>query len=228
MSTTLSRTGYVLPVGTENFDVNIVNANMTKVDAQIGALICTSTTRPSSPYGGQTVFETDTQMFAFWNGSAWIQFMGPTNGTVVHEVEYNQTGVQSIPSGVDTPLGFDSAITTSADVTRGTATGGGIANGKFTLNRAGLWTIDASVRLQTASTFSAGIWIGLDNSGAFRLGGSMQNSGGNANIETTVSFTRRFGAATALNVYCWQNSGSAKNTDPFAGCTHFRAAWLRP
>jgi hypothetical protein len=228
MSSTLARTGYVLPVGTENCDVNIVNANMTKVDAQIGALVCTSSTRPSTPYSGQIVFETDTQMFAFYTGSVWIQFVGPTNGTVVHEAEYNQTGVQSIPNATDTPLGFDSAITTSADVTRGTATGGGIANGKFTLNRAGLWAIDAGLRMQTASTFSAGIWIGLDNSGAFRLGGSMQNSGGAANIETTVSFTRRFGAATPLNVYCWQNSGSAKNTDPFAGCTHFRAAWLRP
>jgi hypothetical protein len=228
MSTTLTRTGYVLPVGTEQCDVNVVNANMTKVNDQIGALFCTSTTRPSTPYAGQTVFETDTQLFAFWTGSAWIQFIGPTNGSAVHEVEYNQTAIQSIPNATDTPLNFDQAVTTSADVTRATATGGSIANGKFTLNRAGLWTIGAGSRMQTASGASAGIWIGLDNSGAFRLGGSMQNSGGAANVEASVSFTRRFGAATPLNVYAWQNSGSAKNTDPFAGCIHFRAAWLRP
>lgn len=228
MSTTLTRTGYVLPVGTEQCDVTVVNANMTKVNDQIGALFCTSTTRPSTPYAGQTVFETDTQLFAFWTGSAWIQFIGPTNGTTVHECEYNQTAIQGIPNATDTPLSFDQAVTTSADVTRGTATGGSIANGKFTLNRAGLWAVDAGFRIATASTFSSGIWIGLDNSAAFRLAGSMQNSGGAANIETSISFTRRFGAATPLNVYAWQNSGSQKNTDPFAGCTHFRAAWLRP
>jgi len=228
MSTTLARTGYVLPVGTEQCDVTVVNANMTKVDSQIGSLFCTSSTRPSSPYAGQTVFETDTQLFAFWTGSAWIQFIGPTNASVVHECEYVQTVAQSIPNAADTPLNFDQANTTTPDVTRATATGGSIANGKFTLNRAGLWAVDAGFRMQTASTFSAGIWIGLDNSGAFRLAGSMQNSGGAANIETSCSFTRRFGVATALNVYAWHNSGSAKNTDPFAQCTHFRAAWLRP
>lgn len=228
MSTTLTRSGYVLPVGTEQCDVNVVNANMTKIDAQIGALICSSTTRPTTPYTGQIVFETDTQMFAFWTGSAWIQFVGPTNGTTVHEAEYNQTAIQGIPSGVDTPLNFDSPVTTSADVIRATATGGSIPNGKFTLVRPGLWAVDASMRIASASTFSSGIWIGLDNSGAFRLAGSMQNSGGAANIETTVSFIRRMGANTPLNVYAWQNSGSQKNTDPFSGCTHFRAAWLRP
>ena len=228
MSTTLTRTGYVLPVGTEQCDVNVVNANMTKVDSQIGALFCSSSTRPSSPYAGQTVFETDTQLFAFWTGSAWIQFIGPTNGSTVHECEYNQTVIQGISTGVDTPLNFDQAVTTTPDVTRSTATGGSIPNGKFTLNRSGLWAIDAGFRIATASTFSSGIWIGLDNSAAFRLGASFQNSGGAANIETSVSFTRRFGAATPLNVYAWQNSGSQKNTDPFAGCIHFRASWLRP
>jgi hypothetical protein len=201
---------------------------MTKIDGQIGALFCTSTTRPSTPYAGQIVFESDTQMFAFYTGSAWIQFMGPNTGSAFHEAEYVQTVAQSIPNNTDTPLNFDNAVTTTADVTRATATGGGIANGKFTLVRPGLWAIDASFRMQTAATFSAGIWIGLDGSGAFRLAGSMQNSGGAANIETTLSFTRRFGANTPLNVYAWQNSGSAKNTDPFSSCTHFRMAWLRP
>lgn len=228
MSTTLSRTGYVLPAGPEQCDVTVVNANMTKIDAQIGAFVCTSTTRPSSPYSGQIVFETDTQMFAFWSGSAWIQFVGPTTGSAVHEVEYYQSAAQSLPNAADTPLNFDTAVTTSADVTRGTSATGSIANGKFTLNRAGLWAVDAGFRMQTASTFSAGIWIGLDGSGTFRFAGSMQNSGGSANIETSCSFSRRFGAGTSLSVYAWHNTGSAKNTDPFSQCTHFRAAWLRP
>jgi hypothetical protein len=167
-------------------------------------------------------------MFAFYTGSAWIQFIGPTNGSAVHEAEYNQTGSQSVPNIADTPLNFDQAATITADVTRGTATVGSIANGKFTLNRAGLWAIDAGARMTAASGHSLGIWIGLDNSTSFRLGEHFENSGGVANVGLNVCFTRRFGAATPLCVYAWQNSGSAKATDVVAGSTHFRAAWLRP
>jgi hypothetical protein len=37
----------------------------------VTTLRVTSTTRPSSPYSGQPVYETDTGSFSFWNGSAW-------------------------------------------------------------------------------------------------------------------------------------------------------------
>ena len=37
----------------------------------IKAGVCTSTTRPASPYEGQLIFETDTDRLAFYDGSAW-------------------------------------------------------------------------------------------------------------------------------------------------------------
>lgn len=33
--------------------------------------VCTSTTRPESPYIGQVIYETDTQLLKVWLGSAW-------------------------------------------------------------------------------------------------------------------------------------------------------------
>ena len=33
--------------------------------------VCTSSTRPTAPYTGQMIFETDTFAMLFWNGSAW-------------------------------------------------------------------------------------------------------------------------------------------------------------
>lgn len=48
------------------------------ITQQIGASslikpgVCTSSTRPASPYQGQTIFETDTNKTLVWNGSAWI------------------------------------------------------------------------------------------------------------------------------------------------------------
>jgi len=33
--------------------------------------VCTSSTRPTAPYTGQMIFETDTFAMLFWNGTAW-------------------------------------------------------------------------------------------------------------------------------------------------------------
>ena len=51
--------------------------------------VCTSTTRPTGPYEGQMIYETDTDMVAVWNGSAWryIAATTPTNGTVLQVVQ---------------------------------------------------------------------------------------------------------------------------------------------
>ena len=35
--------------------------------------VCTSSTRPASPYEGQVIYETDTDKLLFWNGSTWIE-----------------------------------------------------------------------------------------------------------------------------------------------------------
>lgn len=34
--------------------------------------VCTSTTRPASPYQGQVIFETDTNKLLVWNSTAWV------------------------------------------------------------------------------------------------------------------------------------------------------------
>jgi hypothetical protein len=35
--------------------------------------VCTSSTRPASPYEGQFIYETDTDKTFVWNGSTWVQ-----------------------------------------------------------------------------------------------------------------------------------------------------------
>jgi len=34
--------------------------------------VCTSTTRPSNPFEGQMIYETDTDLMLLYNGSAWV------------------------------------------------------------------------------------------------------------------------------------------------------------
>jgi len=60
--------------------------------------VCTSTTRPTAPYEGQMIYETDTDMVAIWNGTAWryISATTPTNGTVLQLV----TGTSNTQVGI--------------------------------------------------------------------------------------------------------------------------------
>lgn len=44
--------------------------------------VCTSTTRPSNPYLGQLIFETDTFVLNFWNGSSWQGAVSAPAGTI--------------------------------------------------------------------------------------------------------------------------------------------------
>lgn len=42
--------------------------------------VCTSTTRPTNPYNGQLIYETDTQKVYIYNGTSWVE--QPTAGMV--------------------------------------------------------------------------------------------------------------------------------------------------
>lgn len=69
MGQNTSRLGLYLPGGgstglitpDEPADIDKINDNMTKLDADAGAYVCTSSTRPASPYNGKIIFETDTR-----------------------------------------------------------------------------------------------------------------------------------------------------------------------
>jgi hypothetical protein len=45
--------------------------------------VCTSSTRPASPYDGQVIYETDTDAVKVWDGSAWV---GATNAASLNGV----------------------------------------------------------------------------------------------------------------------------------------------
>lgn len=76
--------------------------------------VCTSTTRPTAPYEGQMVYETDTDMVAIWNGTTWryIAATTPTNGTVLQTVHTTVTSQPYISStGYTDITGMTASIT---------------------------------------------------------------------------------------------------------------------
>ena len=44
-----------------------------------GHIVCTSSTRPTSPSTGTMIYETDTGFIVVYNGSSWIQMMSPSS-----------------------------------------------------------------------------------------------------------------------------------------------------
>lgn len=87
MSTTTTRLGLVKETTTENYSVATVNNNSDKVDAAVGFEACTSSTRPSAPFNGKGIRETDTGSVLYSNGSSpasgsW-KYMWTPDGPVI-------------------------------------------------------------------------------------------------------------------------------------------------
>lgn len=70
--------------------------------------VCTSSTRPASPYEGQVIYTTDTDLLQIWNGTAWrtLAFATPTNGSVIQVVSstYSTLVLNSTTTYADTGL----------------------------------------------------------------------------------------------------------------------------
>lgn len=71
MATTTTRLGLTKPDLTDIVDIAQLNSNADKIDTNIGAYICTSTTRPSTPYTGQVIYETDSKLTWTYASGAW-------------------------------------------------------------------------------------------------------------------------------------------------------------
>jgi hypothetical protein len=72
--------------------------------------VCTSTTRPASPFEGQYIYETDTDQTLVWNGSAWL-----TTSSVGAWTSYSPTITSS--GGTITTVGAVSARFTQVNKT---------------------------------------------------------------------------------------------------------------
>lgn len=76
--------------------------------------VCTSTTRPASPYEGMVIYETDTDLVLAWNGSSWAT-IGPTNTsgfqTTIQSGFSNVAASQTVTSSAWQDLGTIQSVT---------------------------------------------------------------------------------------------------------------------
>lgn len=76
--------------------------------------VCTSSTRPASPYDGQVIYETDSNRLLVWDGSAWktLAYSGYTSGSVLQVVSTTKTDTQTFTTATYTDItGLSVSIT---------------------------------------------------------------------------------------------------------------------
>jgi hypothetical protein len=83
MATNTTRLGLIKPDFVDIVDITDLNSNADDIDAAVGAAVVTSSTRPSSPWTGQIIYETDTLSARIWNGTAWVGVGGSSGGGLV-------------------------------------------------------------------------------------------------------------------------------------------------
>lgn len=89
-ATATTRLGLIKPTPGTAEPVNVetqINDSWDMIDYAIGTTICTNATRPTSPFHGQLIQETDTDSIFYHNGASpasggWVQILTENNGGV--------------------------------------------------------------------------------------------------------------------------------------------------
>lgn len=85
----------------EQVDIDKINGNMDALDAVVGFPEYTSTTRPSVPFGGQTIYESDTKRYMRYNQplAQWTEVVSPAQGLTMIKPTIVATGGSAVLSG---------------------------------------------------------------------------------------------------------------------------------
>jgi len=144
------------------------------ISQQIGAAsmvkwgVCTSTTRPATPYTGQHIYESDTNLEYVWNGSAWVQ-------NYISAASPALTGTPTAPTATagtnTTQLATTAFVTTAAaNVTSGFRNA--IINGGFDIWQRGTNYTTAGGGYGSADRWYSGFATGSFTQQPFTVGGT--------------------------------------------------------
>jgi len=117
--------------------------------------VCTSSNRPATPFEGQMIYETDTDMVRVWNGSAW-KTVASTNGAT-----FDSTGRMTNPVQPCFFVAQESGTTVAAtnkaifsSITTNIGSCWSSANNRFTAPVTGVYEFSYSMLNAAAAAFS--------------------------------------------------------------------------
>jgi len=178
--------------------------------------VCTSTTRPTVPYEGQLIYETDTDKLATYNGSAWSYVGG--GGLVL----ISSTTIQS---GVNT-FTVSSAFSSTYDnykimISGGTSTVDGQLNLSLGATATGYYLGQSAVTYSTGATSvdnrnNASSWIQAGDMTTTSLGMNVDLLGPNLAKKTYIFGARTQARSDQHGGYC---SGFLDDTTQYTAFT---------
>jgi len=194
-------------------------------------IICTSTTRPATPFHGQVIYETDTKREYVYNGTAWVQtnsasttsgVTGVNNLIVPPSAGVYNTGNVSVANVTWTRLSFTTAAW-DTDTIKGAGTDTGL-----TINTTGLYTVAISAAFDTNTTgVNREILIdkGTSSSLSTVLAAASLTWGANGYADLNASIVAPLTAGDTIQAFVFQNSGGALNVLG-AATRIFSATWI--
>lgn len=177
----------------------ILNANITDMRRRAfmlnaGMAICTSTTRPTSPWAGLMAFETDTQLVKIYNGAAWKTLK---NAGDVHVSAY-RTSAWTSAAGSRSNMGYDTEqYDTSSNFTAtGWATFTAPVDGYYHhAGRIAVGTTDAANRYIQAFMVQNGSTVGQGSTGISGASGEI--------IDTVWARTFHMAVGDTMQMQCF-------------------------
>lgn len=192
-----------------------------------GISVVAATSEISNPITGQLVMLSTTNIVQRWTGSAWVDAfaIGGTTTATQHEALYYRStlqAAQSVPASTDRRIHLPDAWYTSDDVSVAAVDSGT----EFTLNRAGLWHLEANMRfVSSASAAERSIAIaGAPTTTRYAQDGNDQTGEASS---FSCSTTRRFAAGDKVSLWAWQSTGASLNTDQLGNGVNMSLTWLR-
>ncbi|MGW6912598.1 hypothetical protein ACWGB8_02050 [Kitasatospora sp. NPDC054939] len=220
MSTTTTRLGLYKPADDGSELVNVqtdLNQNYDKLDLAIGARIVTSSTRPSSPYGGQLIQESDTSRIYVSNGSV------PASGSWKQIAAAGGSFLSALTLGSTLAVSGAVSLNSTLAVTGGTTL-------SSTLGVTGATTLSSTLGVTGATTLSSTLAV----TGATTLSNNLTVSGtGSAtSLGGTLAVTGNITGAANLGMGAWTTyvptwSCLGGGAQPSLGNGTLTSRWIR-
>ena len=206
----------------------IVSANVSdrrgsRASSLGGVLVCTSTTRPTGPWVGTNIYETDTKIQRVWSGTAWLVVADtntiPTvfNPPRVYAYASSPTTLQ--PNGYRT-VNLQSTYYDSASMHSNTTN-----NSRLTAPISGLYHVSAHAYINTSDTGLRRIAISKNGDQVAVDGDTLTTSSPTLlSVEADVPMN----AGQYLEMSVYQAAGNNLNITVGRQFTYMSARWVAP
>ena len=159
--------------------------------------VCTSSTRPTAPYIGQHIYETDTLLEYVWNGSIWVRIY-TANATTKGDIETFSTAPTRLPIGANN-------LALIADSSQSTGMKWGVQTGSV------LQVVQTSYNTQVAHASATFVDTGLSATITPKFSSSKilvianQCGLGKSGADTFIGL-KLFRGATDLQTFAWSTA----------------------